>query len=688
MSRAAASPRKRTSTGRPAGAAATNARAARQAPAALDAGHTAPPRVIIEDVQPEVDAGQFPAKRAVGEDVVVEADLFADGHDLLGAEVLYRREADRAFAAAPMALVDNDRWRGSFVVSELGRYVFTVRGWVDPFATWQRALKKKAAAGQDVSVDLLAGRTLLEAAAARAEGDDARELSAAAASLAEPVSMEDRVSRALEPALAERVARYPDRSSAATYDRELLVVADRERARFSAWYEVFPRSTGPDGRHGTFRDLEALLPEIAEMGFDVLYLPPVHPIGRTHRKGINNAPQAAPGDHGSPWAIGAEEGGHKAIHPELGTLPDFRRLVKRAGDHGLDVALDIAFQASPDHPYVKEHPGWFRRRPDGTVQYAENPPKKYEDIYPFDFDSEDWRGLWEELKDVFQFWIQQGVRAFRVDNPHTKPFAFWEWLIAEIKREQPDVIFLSEAFTRPKVMYRLAKLGFTQSYTYFAWRNERKEIEEYFQELTRPPVCEFFRPNLWPNTPDILTEYLQQGGLPAFRARLVLAATLGASYGIYGPAFELGENRPRQKGSEEYLDSEKYQLRRWDRGAPHSLRGLIARINQARRAHPALQSDRGLHFHGGQNPQLICYSKATADRADVVLTVVNLDPARPQSGWVDLDESELGLAPGQPFEVHDLLTDERYPWKGRGNYVLLDPASAPAHVFHVRPFSG
>jgi starch synthase (maltosyl-transferring) len=636
-------------------------------------------------VQPEVDAGRFPAKRVTGDEVAVEADVFTDGHDLLACEVLHREEGAADWTAGPMEPLGNDRWRGAFTVARLGRYVFTVRGWVDHFATWRRGLEKKAAAGQDVSVDLLAGSALVRAAAGRASGPDATKMAAAAAVLAGDRPAEERVARALDTELAELVARHPDRRDAATYDRELGIVVDRPRARFSAWYEMFPRSAaGETGRHGTFKDCAALLPEIAGMGFDVLYLPPIHPIGRTHRKGPNNRPQAGPGDPGSPWAIGSAEGGHKAIHPELGTVQDFRRLVKRATDHGLEVALDIAFQASPDHPWVQEHPSWFRSRADGTVQYAENPPKKYEDIYPFDFATEDWRALWDELKDVFVFWIREGVRMFRVDNPHTKPFAFWEWLIGEVKRAHADVVFLSEAFTRPKVMYRLAKLGFTQSYTYFAWRNERREIEQYFTDLTQPPVSEFFRPNLWPNTPDILTEHLQRGGLPAFRARLVLAATLGASYGIYGPAFELGEDRPREVGGEEYLDSEKYQLRRWDRGASHSLRALITRVNAIRRDQPALHADRGLHFHGVDNDHLICYSKATDDLSNVVLMVVNLDPARAQSGWVDLDEAALGLEPGQSFEVHDLLGGARYPWRGRGNYVALDPAARPAHLFEVR----
>jgi starch synthase (maltosyl-transferring) len=643
-------------------------------------------RVVVENVQPEVDGGRFPAKRISGDEVSVEADAFTDGHDLLACEILYRKDGAADWSAVPMAPLGNDRWQGRFPVEGVGRYAFTVRGWVDHFATWRRGLEKKAAAAQDVRVDLLAGSALVRAAAERASGADARKLAKAASALSGARPAAVRVAQALDAALAELVARHPDRSRAGTYDRELGVVVDRPRARFSAWYELFPRSTAAEpGRHGTFKDCEALLPEIAGMGFDVLYLPPIHPIGRTHRKGPNNRAQAGPDDHGSPWAIGSTEGGHQAIHPELGTRADFRRLVKGAAAHGLEIALDIAFQASPDHPWVREHPSWFRRRPDGTVQYAENPPKKYEDIYPFDFETGDWRALWAALKDVFLFWIREDVRIFRVDNPHTKPFAFWEWLIGEVKREDPDVLFLSEAFTRPKVMYRLAKLGFTQSYTYFAWRNRRREIEEYFTELTQPPVSDFFRPHLWPNTPDILTEYLQQGGPPAFRTRIVLAATLGASYGIYGPAFELAENRPREAGSEEYLDSEKYQLRSWDRGARHSLRGLITRLNAVRRAHPALHADRGLHFHGVDNEHLLCYSKATADLSNVVLTVVNLDPVRPQSGWVDLDEAELGLQPGQPFGVHDLVGGARYTWQGRANFVLLDPAVQPAHVFEVRP---
>jgi len=413
-------------------------------------------------------------------------------------------------------------------------------------------------------------------------------------------------------------------------------------------------------------------------------VPPIHPIGRTHRKGRNNSVRATANDPCSPWAIGSELGGHKSVNPDLGTLDDFKRFVRVAGEHGLAVALDIAFQCSPDHPYVREHPEWFRHRPDGSIQFAENPPKKYEDIVPFDFETESWRELWQELLSVVQFWIEQGVRIFRVDNPHTKPFAFWEWLIGEVKRVQPDVIFLAEAFTRPKVMYRLAKLGFSQSYTYFAWRNTAWEIAQYLTELSRPPVADFMRPNLWPNTPDILNEYLQNGGRPAFAARFLLAATLGASYGIYGPAFELCEGRPREAGSEEYLDSEKYQLRAWNLESPDSLRELITLVNKVRRENPALQTDRSLRFHQTENQYLVGYTKSTEDLNDVVLTVVNVDPRRTQAGMVTLPLEELGLPIDKAYQAHELLTGARYVWNGPRNYVEINPSSAPGQIFRFR----
>ncbi len=481
------------------------------------------------------------------------------------------------------------------------------------------------------------------------------------------------------------MAAHPDRRLATRYRHELEVVVEPAHARFAAWYEMFPRSAAPvPGRHGTFRDVIARLPYVASMGFDVLYLPPVHPIGATARKGPNNDPAGAPDAPGSPWAIGAAEGGHMAVHPQLGTLEDFRALVAAARDRGMAVALDLAFQCSPDHPAVREHPEWFRWRPDGSAQYAENPPKKYEDIYPFDFEGEAWESLWGHLLDVVRFWIGQGVRIFRVDNPHTKPFAFWEWLIAEVHRDDPDVIFLAEAFTRPKVMYRLAKLGFSQSYTYFTWRNTKRELTDYLEELTRGPVREFFRPNFWPNTPDILHEELQHGGKPAFQARLVLAATLSPSYGIYGPAFELCEAHPAGPDSEEYLDSEKYEIRHWQIGRPDSLAGYIGQVNRARREHPALQANERLRFHPIDNERLIAYTKQSADGGDVVLVVVNLDFFHAQAGWLELPLAELGIDPRLPYEVSDLLAERAEVWHGARNYVELDPARQPATILHVR----
>jgi starch synthase (maltosyl-transferring) len=584
-----------------------------------------------------------------------------------------------------MELLVNDRWRGAFLVTALGRYHYTLAAWVDWFKSWRQGLTKKVQAGQDVSLDFLGGATLVDEASWRANGPDAQTLQRWASDLRSPTtSTQTKIQFALSEEVARLMDRYPDRQFSVTYPKELGVVVDPEKGRFSSWYEMFPRSCSPvPGRHGTFKECEASLPYIAGMGFDVLYLPPIHPIGVTRRKGKNNALNSEPGDPGVPWAIGADEGGHKSVHPELGTLEDFRNFVIKANDWGIEVALDIAFQCSPDHPYLKEHPEWFRKRPDGTIQYAENPPKRYEDIYPFDFEIENWKGLWDELKSVFLFWCEQGVRIFRVDNPHTKAFAFWEWVITQVKKDYPDAIFLAEAFTRPKVMYRLAKLGFTQSYTYFAWRNTKWELTQYFTELTQTDVREFFRPNPWPNTPDILTEYLQTGGRPAFMARLVLAATLGANYGIYGPAFELGEARPREPNSEEYLDSEKYQLRHWDLTHPNSLKEFITRVNQIRRDNLALQSDWNLRFHPTDNEQLICYSKQTEDKANIILVVVNLDPYRTHSGWVDLSLEELGLNRDEAFQVQDLLTDARYLWQGHRNFVQLDPQSSPAHIFRV-----
>jgi starch synthase (maltosyl-transferring) len=639
---------------------------------------------VIEHVTPEIDAGRFAIKRVSGERVVVEADVFADGHDQLAAVLQYRAEAEPQWTETPMEPLENDRWRGAFPVTRIGQYRYTIQAWVDRFGTWRRDLARKAGAGQEVTLELLLGAELVDQARARASGDDEQRLARAAATLratAEPVPA--RVAAAEDDELAAVVARYAERRFSARYVRELVVVVERERARAGMWYELFPRSTSPEpGRHGTFRDCETRLVDLERLGVDVLYLPPIHPIGRVKRKGKNNAATAEPGDPGSPWAIGSREGGHKAVHPELGTLDDFRHLVQAARARGIEVALDLAFQCAPDHPYVTEHPEWFRHRPDGTVQYAENPPKRYEDIYPFDFETPAWRTLWDELKSIVVFWIAQGVLIFRVDNPHTKPFAFWEWLIAEIRRQHPDVLFLSEAFTRPKVMGALGKLGFSQSYTYFAWRNTKGELTEYFTELTRTELREYYRPSLWPNTPDILTEYLQTGGRAGFAVRLLLAATLGANYGLYGPAFELGEDEPWQPGSEEYLNSEKYEIRHWD-ARPDSLAPLLARINQIRRENPAFRHDASLRFHPVDNEQLICYSKRTEDGSNTVLVVVNLDPHHAHAGWIDLDLEALGRD-DRPFQVHDLLDDARYLWAGQRNYVELAPTVAPGHVFRVR----
>ena len=645
-------------------------------------------RVVIERVEPEIDGGRFPIKRTVGERVRVRADIFADGHDLLGAAILFRAADKTEWIEEPMHLVENDRWEGTFKVDALGRYAYTVIAWVDHLRTWNTDLLKRAEAGQDISVDVLAGAGIVQASADRGRGVDSKKLADAAMELKE-FSTKDREAAlrvAQSPELGLLVNRHRDRSADTRYELELIVVVDPEKARFSAWYEMFPRSCTTDPRrHGTFRDCIDRLDYVAGMGFDILYLPPIHPIGSTERKGKNNSPSPSPDDTGSPWAIGAKEGGHKAIHPQLGTLDDLKLLHRKARELGIDLALDIAFQCSPDHPYLKEHREWFRERPDGTIQYAENPPKKYQDIYPFDFESKNAPQLWEELKSVVLYWIEQGIRIFRVDNPHTKPFAFWEWLITGVKRHYPEVIFLSEAFTRPKVMYQLAKLGFTQSYTYFAWKNENWELTQYFTELNEPIVQEFFRPNLWPNTPDILNAYLQNGGRPAFISRLILAATLGASYGIYGPAFELCENRPVRVGSEEYLDSEKYQIRTWDIANPNSLKDLIVHVNGIRRSSPALQVNSGLNFHPVDNEKLIAYSKVTEDRDDMLLVVVNLDPHNMQSGWVSVAVQDLHLGTQESYQVHDLLTDARYIWHGSRNYVQLNPAVLPAHIFRLHP---
>ena len=647
-------------------------------------GETERRRVVIEGVAPEIDHGRFAAKRVVGEKVVVSADLFIDGHESISGCVLYRNANETQWREAPMQYDENDRWEGTFTVDEIGSFFYTVEGWVNHFETWRQDTLKKYRAGQDISVDILAGIQQMEACAGRASDDDRERLFELTGSLRGGESVERAISLMTGEEVSRIMDEYPDRAFATRYHKELEVVVEGPKALFSTWYERFPRSCSPEpGRTGTFRDCETILPEIARMGFDVLYLPPIHPIGKTNRKGRNNSPGAGAGDPGSPWAIGSEEGGHKAVHPDLGSLEDFDGLVRKAGEHGIEIAMDLAFQCSPDHPYVKEHPEWFKWRPDGTIQYAENPPKKYEDIYPINFETEHRRGLWNELKSVVLFWIDRGIRIFRVDNPHTKPFAFWEWLIKEIKSDYPETIFLSEAFTRPKVMNRLAKLGFTQSYTYFTWRNSKKELIDYLTELTRTARREYFRPNFWPNTPDILPEYLQYGGRPAFIIKLVLAATLSSNYGIYGPAFELCVNEALP-GKEEYLNSEKYEIKQWDWNQPGNLKALIARVNRIRRESPALQTTWNLKLYEVENDYLLFFGKGSEELSETILVVVNLDPFHTQGGWLRVPIHELGIAPDQPYLCHDLLGEDKYIWQGERNYVQLDPNILPAFIFRLR----
>jgi starch synthase (maltosyl-transferring) len=670
-------------------------------------------RVVIEDVSPRIDAGIYPVRRIVGEVVPVSAAIYADGHDLLAAQILYRHQSERKWRFTPMRPDGNDMWSGSFPVDRIGGWSFTIQGWIDRFESWASDLKKRLGAQAtdrvstacEISLAYRSGAILVHEASQRAHGADAKRLSEAARRLEQLAETE---SEQYEYPLGQEIHRlmgaHPDLRLATELEPGLAVLVDRALAGFSAWYEMFPRSASPiPGKHGTFADVENQLPEIAGMGFDILYLPPIHPIGRAFRKGPNNSETAGPEATGSPWAIGDKQapgcgaapapedrdcGGHKSIHPELGTFADFDRLLRSAKAHGLEIALDIAFQCSPDHPWLTEHPNWFYLRPDGSIQYAENPPKKYQDIYPLNFESPDWRRLWGELYSVFEFWIRRGVRVFRVDNPHTKALPFWEWCLAKLYGNYPDLILLAEAFTRPHLMYGLAKRGFTQSYTYFTWRNTKSELISYLEEITRPPLSEYFRPNFWPNTPDILHQTLQVGGRPAFMQRLILAATLSSNYGIYGPAFELTENAPAKPApgrteSEEYLDSEKYQIRQRDRNAPGSLVPLLTSLNHIRRANPALHSNQSLYFHPIDNPYLLCYSKSTPGFENTILIAVNLDPFNAQAGWTDLDLVKIGIPPQADFMVEDLLTGTSYAWRDRRNYVALQPANQPAHVFRI-----
>lgn len=644
--------------------------------------------VVIEDLSPTLEGGRYPVKRSLGEPVRIEADVFKEGHDVLRAVVRWRRMGageEGRWTETPLHPLGNDRFGAELTPPALGRYAFTVEAWPDVYATWAEELERKLAAGREVASELLEGAALLEATAERAaalelaEGtsEDARALKALAAQVRGGGN--EAKAAALAPATRTLAARYPDRTVSTRVEPPRELVVDRPRAVCAAWYEFFPRSGAGPGHHRTLREAEALLPYIEAMGFDVVYLPPIHPIGVTARKGKNNALTAAPGDVGSPWAIGSAAGGHKDVHPQLGTLEDFRHFVGKAAEHGLEVALDLAFQCSPDHPYVKEHPEWFHHRPDGSIKTAENPPKRYEDIVNFDLLGPACLSLWHELKGVVDHWIAQGVKTFRVDNPHTKPLPFWEWLIRAVQDEHPDAIFLAEAFTRPKPMRALAKLGFTQSYTYFTWRNFKHELRGYLEELTQGPAAEYLRGSLWPNTPDILPEALQRGGPPAFKIRLALAATLSSLYGLY-MGYEWCEARALQ--GEEYLDSEKYQLIAWELDRPGNLGAFIRALNRIRREHPALRLYRNLRFFDADNDQILFYGKQTPDGRDRILVAVSLDPFEPQAATLTLPAELLERA--EAHEVDELLSGQKMLWRGNSAKIRLTP-EAPVAIWSVRP---
>ncbi|MFH1283360.1 MAG: alpha-1,4-glucan--maltose-1-phosphate maltosyltransferase [bacterium] len=641
-------------------------------------------KVIIEQVLPQVEEGRYAVKRVIGEKILVTANIFTDGHDAISGRVLFKKVEDTNWQEAIMEFLENDCWKGEFRVESVGRYVFTVEAWVDKFSSWMSVLKKKHQASQDLSLEFLIGSGLIDDAAKKADGNDKKKLMEWSALFKSKSENKKKLTLVISKEFSSLVQKYPDRNFATRYEKELGVVVDRDKARFSSWYEMFPRSVfKKKGKKGNFKDFEELIPKIAEMGFDVLYLPPVHPIGETKRKGKNNAVVALPDDVGSPWAIGSRFGGHKAIHPELGDLKDFQKLVRTAKEHNIEIALDLAYQCSPDHPYVSEHPEWFLWDPDGTVKCAENPPKKYEDIIPFNFKTDDWKSLWEELKSIVEYWIDKGINIFRVDNPHTKPFVFWEWLINEVKSKYPDVLFLAEAFTRPKVMYRLGKLGFTQSYTYFTWRSTKKELIDYLKELTATEVKEFFRPNFWPNTPDILPEHLQYGGRPAFLIRAVLAGTLSSNYGLYSPAFDLCISEALE-GREEYFNSEKYEIKNWDLEVPHSISDFLAQLNAIRRDNAALQETNNIKFYETDNEYLLFYGKTTEDLSNLIMVVVNLDPYHKQVGWVKMPIKQLGIDEDKPYLAHDLIGGGKYVWHGEWNYVELDPQSLPFHILKIK----
>jgi starch synthase (maltosyl-transferring) len=636
-------------------------------------------RVIIESVQPVVDGGLYPAKRTVGESVQVTAAIFGDGHDHLRASLLYKKKEAAKWNSIELQPTYNDEWQASFKVEEEGKYIFTIHAWIDHFDTWYDGFKKKAAAKVDVKVELMEGAIFLKTVAENGKAN----LLNLAGKLENTAKHQEAIELVLSESFAQIVKDYPLKENETKLEREFEVVVEHAKSNFSAWYEFFPRSSSLEaGKHGTFQDCIKLLPRVAAMGFDVLYFPPIHPIGKLNRKGKNNSVKAKAGEPGSPWAIGSDEGGHKSILPALGSLDDFKKLVGEAKNLGIDIAMDIAFQCAPDHPYVTEHPDWFKQRPDGSIQYAENPPKKYQDIYPFNFESDDWKNLWEELKSVFFFWIDQGVTIFRIDNPHTKPIPFWQWVMAEVQKIHPTVIFLAEAFTRPKIMSSLAKVGFTQSYTYFTWRVTKQEIMEYMNDLVQGPSRNYFRPNFWPNTPDILPFHLQHKGDNSFILRYALAATLSSNYGVYGPSYEFYENTPIE-GREEYINSEKYEVRHYDWKRTNRMTDIMSLLNKIRKENAALQSTWNIQFCSIENNQLIAYVKSTDDLSNIILTVVNLDPTGKQSGYIQLPKEILKLSDKVNVKLHDLVTDEHYTWTQEWNFVELSPGKMPFHLFKL-----
>ncbi len=641
----------------------------------------APSSILIEQVRPQLDCGRYPIKREVGDRVEVSADIFREGHDAISAVLQYRTSDETSWREVEMRFIDNDRWGAAFTVDQNTTYRYRVQAFPDAVGSWREEVAKKLTAGLDVESELLEGVLLFEEIGSRAAGDDRSVVVDAVHRARAADSQQAAVDIFDQPAVRHAVQHNRSRMGRAETG-ELAVTVDRIAARFAAWYSMFPRSAGTvPGQSATFADVENQLPRIAGMGFDVLYFTPIHPISKSKRKGRNNSLISVEGDPGVPYAIGSDEGGHDAIHPDLGTLDDFRHLVDEAARYGMEIALDVALQGSPEHPWLKEHPDWFYVRPDGTIKYGENPPKKYEDMYPLNFQSEAWKEIWDEMLRIILFWVDLGVKMFRVDNPHTKPTVFWEWLIGQVREKHPDVIFLSEAFTRPKVMKALAKVGFAQSYTYFTWRNFKQELREYGEELTQTEMTDFFRANFFPNTHDILPPILQEGGPPAFKFRLVLAATLSSAYGIYS-GYELCENTPIP-GREEYLDSEKYEYKVWDWDRPGNISSYVSQVNAIRRDHPALHEYDNLRFVHTSDDNVLAYYKASEDLADVVLVVVNLDPFHTHQSTVSLPLDRMGVEADGQVRAHELLSNETFLWTGGEQHLALDPNRNPAMIFSL-----